>query len=216
MYRIQEMRTVVLILLLVISDLGSAQDSSVDATFPPELPVARLTVEQANQALVPESLEVRRVDSESGLWRCQFTYRPPRSARSVHLAGDFNGWSRTATPMTLTGNGSYRVTVELPEGTRHYKFVVDGESWRPDPLNPRGIHDGHGGSNSVLGLGPVSQSRSCTGPAVPGASPVSRVPVPDPGPGSWVPVLGPGPRGPWARAQGPHRAHGGPRGSGAP
>ena len=148
------MRTVALILLSVISDLGSAQESSVDATFPPELPVARLTVEQANQALVPESLEVRRVDSESGLWRCQFTYRPPRSARSVHLAGDFNGWSRTATPMTLTGNGSYRVTVELPEGTRHYKFVVDGESWRPDPLNPRGIHDGHGGSNSILGLGP--------------------------------------------------------------
>ena len=72
---------VILILISVMSNPGLAQDRAVDATFPPELPIARITDEQANQALVPESLEVRRVDSGSTLWRCQFTYRPPRSAR---------------------------------------------------------------------------------------------------------------------------------------
>src|SRR5947208_11005490 len=47
--------------------------------------------------------------------------------RTVHLAGDFNGWSKVATPMVDSGNGVFKVTVPLAEGVHYYKFVLDGE-----------------------------------------------------------------------------------------
>lgn len=42
----------------------------------------------------------------------------------VHLAGSFNGWSATATPMTLVGNGVYAAVVALDTtATVQYKFL---------------------------------------------------------------------------------------------
>lgn len=91
------------------------------------------------------------------LWADQaphlFRYRPPESPppRSVHLAGTFNGWSTSATPMTdEDGDGVWEVAVPLPPGEHQYKFVVNGSDWRPDPANPRTAPDGYGGVNSVV------------------------------------------------------------------
>lgn len=78
--------------------------------------------------------------------------------RSVHLAGSFQGWNSTATPMSdADGDNIWTVTVEeIPEGTHHYKFVIDGERWIPDPTDDRElrIDDGHGGENSGFVAGP--------------------------------------------------------------
>src|SRR5947208_1573629 len=53
--------------------------------------------------------------------------------KSIHLAGDFNGWSKVATPMSDSGSGVYKATVDLGEGVHYYKFVLDGEKWVGDP-----------------------------------------------------------------------------------
>jgi hypothetical protein len=55
--------------------------------------------------------------------------------------------------MTRRADGAFAAAVEVPPGTRRYKFIVDGTRWIPDPTNPRGMDDGNGGSNSVLFLG---------------------------------------------------------------
>src|SRR2546429_3825886 len=39
--------------------------------------------------------------------------------RTVHLAGDFNGWSKVATQMSDSGNGVFKVSIPLAEGV-HY------------------------------------------------------------------------------------------------
>jgi 1,4-alpha-glucan branching enzyme len=53
----------------------------------------------------------------------------------VFLAGTFQGWNSTATPMTNIGNDIYAVTVTLGEGEIHeYKFINSG-NWEIVPPN---------------------------------------------------------------------------------
>ena len=49
-------------------------------------------------------------------------------ASQVHVIGDFNGWSKSATPMHQARDGRWRATVDLP-GDRCYEFcyLIDGE-----------------------------------------------------------------------------------------
>lgn len=67
----------------------------------------------------------------------RFSYRPDEPVETVHLAGEFNDWDVSATPMTDTdGDGVWTVTVPLPTGRWEYKFVVDGAHWVTDPYAP--------------------------------------------------------------------------------
>lgn len=55
-------------------------------------------------------------------------------AASVTLAGDFNGWSRSATPLEPSGvAGQWIVELPLSAGSHEYAFLVDGERWVADP-----------------------------------------------------------------------------------
>jgi hypothetical protein len=66
------------------------------------------------------------------------------TASRVALAGDFNGWSRTATPLHATSRvGVWSAVVALPRGRHRYAFVVDDSQWVPAPSlsehdHPRG------------------------------------------------------------------------------
>lgn len=73
-------------------------------------------------------------------------------AQSVMLAGDFNGWSRVATPMeSVDGSGRWVVSVSLPAGRHEYAFVVDGERWMADPYGQT-ARDEFGQESSVMRL----------------------------------------------------------------
>lgn len=77
--------------------------------------------------------------------------------RTVHLAGSFNGWNSSAAPLVdADGDGTWEVTVRLPEGTHLYKFVLDGNRWIPDPAGDKSLEepDGYGGMNSGIIVGP--------------------------------------------------------------
>ena len=54
------------------------------------------------------------------------------SATAVFLAGSFNDWSQTATPMTRDKGGHWTASLPLAPGRYEYKFVVDGE-WCCEP-----------------------------------------------------------------------------------
>ncbi len=67
-----------------------------------------------------------------------FRYTARSDADAVFVAGDFNDWASTATPMVQGTDGAYSVTVGLLAGPSAYKFVeVDyaagTEQWACDP-----------------------------------------------------------------------------------
>jgi hypothetical protein len=70
-------------------------------------------------------------------------------AKAVFVAGEFNHWSKTATPLKRDADGRWTATVPLPVGKHAYKFIVDGE-WKVDDANPEQAQDGFGGMNSVM------------------------------------------------------------------
>jgi 1,4-alpha-glucan branching enzyme len=72
-------------------------------------------------------------------------------AHEVSVAGTFNQWNASATPLMRTGAGVWTATMTLPAGQHQYVFVVDGVRWVPDPAAPA-IDDGFGRRNSVLTL----------------------------------------------------------------
>ncbi len=74
-----------------------------------------------------------------------FAFSAP-GAGSVQLVGDFTHWQEHPIHLQKGTDGTWRTTVQLPPGTHHYRFLVDGE-WRDDPKcalrapNPFGSED---------------------------------------------------------------------------
>ena len=105
----------------------------------------------------PSSVAVTKLAESrqgEGRWSATFEFRPARADAHVSLAGSFNGWNVSATPMERMGDGAFRATIELSAGRHLYKFVIDGgKQWVADPANPQREDDGQGGFNSVLELG---------------------------------------------------------------
>jgi 1,4-alpha-glucan branching enzyme len=73
-------------------------------------------------------------------------------ATQVHLVGDFNEWSKTATPMERRGS-HFVVTLLLATGrTYRYKFLVDGQQWENDWNADAYVSNEFGGDDSLLDL----------------------------------------------------------------
>jgi 1,4-alpha-glucan branching enzyme len=67
----------------------------------------------------------------------------------VFLAGDFNKWDPTATPLTeKKGTGDFSVGLSLLPGNYEYKFVING-TWCADPSCPDWVKNSVGTLNSV-------------------------------------------------------------------
>jgi len=86
-----------------------------------------------------------------------FTYRSDnamfylpayQSANKVYIAGTFNGWSTTQTPMKAVKDG-WMVNLDLKPGKYAYKFIIDGK-WTTDPNNKLRERDGDGEYNSIV------------------------------------------------------------------
>ena len=72
-------------------------------------------------------------------------------ARSVTVAGSFDGWRPGGTPMRREDSGEWSLSIPAPSpGSYRYKFVVDGTRWLSDPSHARREPDPYGGFDSVL------------------------------------------------------------------
>lgn len=91
--------------------------------------------------------------AEGARYKVTFKHTPVIAAKSVAVAGDWNGWDPKKTPMKEVGAGVYAVTLELKKGRHTYKFVLNGDTWQHDGDNPKTEPDGKSGFNSVLDLG---------------------------------------------------------------
>ena len=70
-------------------------------------------------------------------------------ARTVCVAGTFNGWKPEKTPLVRQGNGRWAGDLSVKAGRYEYLFVVDGQ-WLPDPNAKESVQNPFGGKNSVL------------------------------------------------------------------
>ncbi len=71
-------------------------------------------------------------------------------AQAVQIAGDFNNWQPTATPLEKVGtSGVWQTKMKLPPGKYRYRLVVDGQ-WQQDPYNEITELNPFGELNSVV------------------------------------------------------------------
>ncbi len=75
-------------------------------------------------------------------------------AGTVEVAGDFNGWDPSRTPLTPAAGGAWTVTLPLQPGRYEYMFVVNGQQWIADPFAVEENGDGFGSRNAVLDVRP--------------------------------------------------------------
>lgn len=81
--------------------------------------------------------------------RCVYLEFVNHRAERVSIAGSFNDWRPTATPMIPMGGGWWVKGLVLPPGRYEYRFVVDDREM-PDPNAPETARGSDGKLNSVL------------------------------------------------------------------
>jgi len=75
-------------------------------------------------------------------------------AKTVQVAGDFNGWNPAKTSLEQISDGAWAVTIPLKPGRYAYMFVIDGQRWVADPFAAEQKDDGFGSRNAVLDVRP--------------------------------------------------------------
>jgi chromosome partitioning protein len=97
-----------------------------------------------------------RCEAHRGLYGVRLTslgvlfVQPGDGVRQASIAGDFNDWSPTATPLAHNaGRGVDEALVKVSPGRHQYRLVVDG-CWQADPYNDAHVVNDHGERNSVF------------------------------------------------------------------
>lgn len=78
----------------------------------------------------------------------EFVITAPQ-ATAVGLAGSFNEWDASRTPLKRSKNGAWKLKLPLVPGRHEYRFVVDGE-WISDPAAAESVANPHGSTNSII------------------------------------------------------------------
>lgn len=68
---------------------------------------------------------------------CKVTFSLPheavKDARSVCVAGEFNGWNIYANPLKRRRDGSFSLTIELERGREYqFRYLIDDMYWEND------------------------------------------------------------------------------------
>jgi 1,4-alpha-glucan branching enzyme len=86
---------------------------------------------------------------------CKVTFELPAEvgASEAYVCGEFNDWSRTATPLKRRKDGSFATTVTLEAG-RHYRFryLLSGNQWENDWDADDYLPNAFGGDDSVVSV----------------------------------------------------------------
>ncbi len=83
---------------------------------------------------------------------CDVTFELPKEikAKQATVAGDFNEWNPTATPLKKV-KGVWKTTLKLEQGREYqYRYFVDGEVWHNDWEADKYVPNYVDGDNSVV------------------------------------------------------------------
>jgi hypothetical protein len=92
-------------------------------------------------------------DTDERVVRVELRLEAP-NARRVSVVGDWNAWDTAADPLRdPDDDGVWETTITLrPNEEYQYQFLIDGQTWIPDPSSALTVDDGFGGKNSVLDI----------------------------------------------------------------
>ena len=83
--------------------------------------------------------------------RVTFKYDNEEQAATATLAGEFNGWSLSDTPMKRLKDGSFSATLSLTAGRSYrFRYVLDGGVWVNDTAADSYAPNEYGEENSVI------------------------------------------------------------------
>lgn len=77
-------------------------------------------------------------------------------AQEVCIAGTFNDWRPTATPMMNMGRGRWVKDLALAPGRYEYRLVIDGH-WSCDPSALERVPNPFGGFNAIISVAASEQ-----------------------------------------------------------
>ncbi len=100
----------------------------------------------------------------------------------MYVAGDFNQWSASATPLPYDNRaGAHGTYLQIPPGRYRYRLIVDG-CWKADPFNQHRQVNEYGEMNSVLVVPDPRAKPAPSEPAEPSPSPDAPSPNVSPEP----------------------------------
>lgn len=74
-----------------------------------------------------------------------------KNAETVNIVGEFNDWSKTASPLKKFKNGNFKITLDLEKGKQYqFKYIVDGNNWINDDKADLYVPNNFSGENSVI------------------------------------------------------------------
>ncbi len=129
---------------------NSTASSSHRLSRSPETPHSPLTVGRLKPARATGTCASRTATMEHSVLASpiRFEFFHP-AARRVCVAGSFNHWNPSATPLVPLGHGRWLRQLWLPPGRYEYLFVADGV-WCFDPLAPDYVPNVYGTMNAVI------------------------------------------------------------------
>jgi 1,4-alpha-glucan branching enzyme len=80
----------------------------------------------------------------------EFTFSAPK-AKKVSIAGKFNEWNTSSTPMKKSKDGTWSIKIKLSPGQYEYKYFVDG-AWASDQLCSELVSNPFGTNNCVISV----------------------------------------------------------------
>jgi len=100
-----------------------------------------------NKSMTKKARNSTPPQNERGSSKQTFSITAP-AAMSVMLVGDFTHWQEKPISLAKHQGGVWSAAVELPPGTHHYRFLVDGE-WRDDAECSLRVPNPFGSLNAV-------------------------------------------------------------------
>jgi 1,4-alpha-glucan branching enzyme len=80
-------------------------------------------------------MSLKKTFTKEGTCKVTFTVsaEAAQGAKTVNLAGDFNSWSSTDTPLVKKADGSFSVSMTLPVDKEfQFRYLIDGCRWEND------------------------------------------------------------------------------------
>ncbi|MCC6580700.1 MAG: AAA family ATPase [Phycisphaeraceae bacterium] len=120
-----------------------------------EAPSLRLQTDEPMSSSVAVIARLDRVFGVRPTQQGVLFVQPLPQAAQVSVAGDFNNWSPTATPLQRDDRlGVWQTCIPMTPGRHHYRLVVDGH-WQNDQYNTRMETNPFGEINNVVEVTPT-------------------------------------------------------------
>jgi chromosome partitioning protein len=140
-----------------------AETAAIKARIDADPDVAHFLREQSEEDHRPTPEQLQRLYGVHQTSRGALFVHPGGETSRLFIAGDFNGWSPTASPLRFNKRlGVHEACIPLPAGKQRYRLIVDGR-WVTDPYNKDTAADRFGELTSVVSVRQRIGATACEG-----------------------------------------------------